>query len=101
MSERLAEIIPFPARPGPATDGHARLQMALARLDLAMAEQRQALANWRASLDALKASAGSLEAGLRRYQGELGTLGEKVAGLGALARQTEGWAGGGRISPLS
>ena len=101
MSEHRAEIIPFPIRPAPqtrapessnGTDAQVRLSAALARLDSAMREQQAAMETWRASLTALKQSAHSLEAGLYRYHEVLGTLGERVDGLGATAKQLESWA---------
>ncbi len=110
MSERRAEIIPFPARPGRpvphvpqpmAADGQERLALALTKLDVAMREQRVAMGAWRASLAALKQSASSLEAGLGRYHEVLGTLGERVDGLGATERQLESWADGAEASALS
>lgn len=99
MSERNAEIIPFPARPGrqsPCADGPPdRLAMALTKLDLALLEQQTAIENWRAALDTLKQSAGSLASGLGRYQEALGTLGNRVGGLAGVAPEF----GLSRLSP--
>jgi hypothetical protein len=99
-----AIILPFPARAAsrrspPVRPDEDRLTRALASLDAALTEQRQAVAAWRDSLHALRQTTEGLGSSLRRYDGVLGTLNDRVAGLNTQARQLERWADKALQSP--
>jgi hypothetical protein len=81
-----ATILPFPARPLPAS---LRLERALGGLEEALAEQRAALADFHAALGELRGAASSLQGALTGYHAELGTLAGKIDGLGTEARLIE------------
>lgn len=92
-----SQVIPFPQRrastPAATVSGEgANLARALASLNAALVDQRAAIAAWRLSLTELRRSTQSLSEGLLRYQGNLGTLGTRVAALRQEATRLETWA---------
>ncbi len=107
MSESAtAQIIPFPARPGPLvaaaatppapaveqSAAEARLSRALAGLNNAVTTQRAAMAAWKAALGDLRTVTGRLGASLRTYNESLGHLDARVSTLRSEALKLEAWA---------